>query len=342
MSWPTLMTTFQNPATRTDIVAGWCLASIYVTSGDAGQGTGYSRQRETGIRAAYAQMAGVSSTWSTTTVTVAGKTLTRTTLTPARRITLYLLRLPDGNVDGSGTTTSGFTSLQQLYCGVIGSLSTVDTPNQTYTRSQLVQTLGRLMTTAGAGTIRTLDERGDFDDGDHSDHHTVARLAFEARAASEPTVPIMGYLGYPGARLPANVSGDDLSAKQNALLAYAPFDSRMCQTLAECDARAEGTWLPRQHLSSELYTPDEPPDASDAAGSAAVTASSQNAPEGETADKAVDGVIDGYPGVHTADRVAQGGGAASWLRLSWLEPLRLSHVVLYDRPNASDWVTGSR
>src|SRR3954463_4754618 len=71
---------FLNPAVVKDIKAGKCVSTVYVTSGDAGRGTTYSRTRENGVRAAYAKMAGVSNLWLTTTTTVNGKSVTRSTL----------------------------------------------------------------------------------------------------------------------------------------------------------------------------------------------------------------------------------------------------------------------
>ncbi|WP_166503365.1 DUF7402 domain-containing protein [Modestobacter italicus] len=331
---------FINPATLQNVQSTGCVSTVYVTSGDAGSGTGYSQRREEGVRAAYAKMANTANSWTKTTVTIAGKVVNKSTLAGKPSLALYFLRLPDGNIDGSGTGASGYTSLQDLYGGSIASLRTVDAPIQDYTRAQLISTLGSLITTSGAATVRTLDERGAYGDGDHSDHYTVARFAVAAKNAAAPSIPVVGYLGYPGSDLPANVSGADLTNKQNAFLAYAPYDSQMCQSLAACNARPEGTWLPRQHLSSELH-PTDPGQTGNAALTATATASSQNANDGQTAAKAIDGVVDGYPGVASREWATQAGKAGSWLQLNWLEPVQLGSVVLFDRPNTSDQVTAA-
>src|SRR4051794_29132410 len=94
---------FMNPAVPHDVATGVCVSSVYATSGDAGEGTTYSRSRENGIRASYAEMAGVANTWTTTTITVAGHGITQTTLNAMPTVRLLFLRLPDGNIDGSGT-----------------------------------------------------------------------------------------------------------------------------------------------------------------------------------------------------------------------------------------------
>ena len=81
------------------------------------------------------------------------------------------------------------------------------------------------------------------------------------------------------------------------------------------------------------------PSATNVAGSATVTASSENAADGQTAVKAVDGVVDGYPGDYSKEWATKAGKAGSWLQLTWPGPVTLGSVVLFDRPNTSDQVT---
>lgn len=76
------------------------------------------------------------------------------------------------------------------------------------------------------------------------------------------------------------------------------------------------------------------------ASQASVTASSENAADGQTAAKAVDGVADGYPGDYSREWAAVGERAGAWLRLQWAAPATVSRVVLFDRPNTSDFITG--
>ncbi len=77
------------------------------------------------------------------------------------------------------------------------------------------------------------------------------------------------------------------------------------------------------------------------ASQATVTASSQNANTGQTAAKTVDGSHDGYPGDPTREWATAGGRAGSWLNLAWSSAQTLDRVVLYDRPNSNDQVTGA-
>ncbi|PYH91015.1 hypothetical protein BO71DRAFT_486599 [Aspergillus ellipticus CBS 707.79] len=78
------------------------------------------------------------------------------------------------------------------------------------------------------------------------------------------------------------------------------------------------------------------------AGSAAVTASSEAASNGQAAQKAVDGAITGYPGDAAAEWVTAGGKQGSWLTLTWDAPQTVSEVFLYDRFNSNDQITGGR
>jgi LmbE family N-acetylglucosaminyl deacetylase len=83
------------------------------------------------------------------------------------------------------------------------------------------------------------------------------------------------------------------------------------------------------------------PAGSNIAPQATVTASSQNTATGQLATKAVDGVIDGYPGDYTKEWATVGGGANSWLNLQWNNAFTVSKVILYDRPNLDDQITGA-
>ena len=56
--------------------------------------------------------------------------------------------------------------------------------------------------------------------------------------------------------------------------------------------------------------------------------------------KAVDGVVDGWPGDYTREWATNGERVGAWIKLSWSVPYVVDRVVLYDRPNSSDRVTG--
>ncbi len=74
---------------------------------------------------------------------------------------------------------------------------------------------------------------------------------------------------------------------------------------------------------------------------AEVTASSETPSTGQLAIKAVDGVIDGYPGDYTKEWATNGQGAGAWLRLEWTQCYEVDRVRLYDRPNLGDRILGA-
>lgn len=330
---------FINPTVAHDIAAGRCVTTVYVTAGDAGLDATYWGGRESGVEASYAQMAGVANDWVTGTVDVGGHAVTTKTLSAAPRISLLFMRLPDGNMSGTGFPASGSRSLAQLYGGSIDSLATVDGTGS-YTLTELIASFVALMNAYQPDSINTLDYAGSYDDGDHSDHHAVGYLVNEAQAQYGRAHSLTGYLGYGVGALPANVSGTDLSEKTDSFLAYAAHDPNTCSSTAACAGRPEGTWLAKHYPVASSTTPPTNPSPVNEALTATATASSENPNDGQTAAKAVDGTVDGYPGDHTKEWATAGGGGGSWLELGWSTPVSLSRVVLFDRPNSSDQVLG--
>jgi hypothetical protein len=73
---------------------------------------------------------------------------------------------------------------------------------------------------------------------------------------------------------------------------------------------------------------------------ASVTASSQDTSTGQTALKAVDGSILGYPVDYTHEWATVGKKAGAWINLAWSSPQTLTSITLYDRPNTDDQITG--
>ena len=73
------------------------------------------------------------------------------------------------------------------------------------------------------------------------------------------------------------------------------------------------------------------------AGEATALASSQNTRATQTADKAIDGCINGYPGDPSCEwATAYLQTVGNWLELRWDTPRIVDRIVLYDRPNTSD------
>jgi len=78
----------------------------------------------------------------------------------------------------------------------------------------------------------------------------------------------------------------------------------------------------------------------DVAPNATASASSENGGTGQLASKAIDGVVDGYPGDFTKEWATNHGKAGNWLNLQWSSSQTANVIVLYDRPNLNDQITG--
>jgi LmbE family N-acetylglucosaminyl deacetylase len=84
--------------------------------------------------------------------------------------------------------------------------------------------------------------------------------------------------------------------------------------------------------------PGSTPGGTNVAPLATVTASSENARTGQFAIKAVDEIVDGYPGDYTREWATTGEGAGAWIQLTWSSARNISRIVLHDRPNSNDQI----
>ena len=331
---------FQSPWLLSAIRDGLCVRTVYLTAGDANDSEDYWSAREDGVKAAYAHLAGVSDSWTTADAGIAGHPIPVATLDGATQLSLAFMRLPDGYRDGRGGSNYGYESLQKLYSGAISTITAVN-DSSSYTLPALQGTLLALMNAYQPDQIVTLDFAGAYGDGDHSDHHSVAYLVHAAQQQYTPAHTITGYQGYPSSQRPSNVTEPDLTAKTDAFLVYAQHDSKTCTTVLECADNSIGKWLSRSYTVPPIAAvPAAGPDPANVAASATVTASSQNTTSGQTAAKAVDGVIAGHPIDATREWATLGGKAGSYLNLAFPAAVTLNRVVLFDRPNASDQITG--
>lgn len=251
---------FTSPDLLHDIQAGHCVRTVFLTAGDSGNGKLYWLDRQLGSEAAYDSMVGRPHTWAQRTVQLGEKEYV-TIATPQGdpKISLVFFNLPDGDIHGQGFEASHFQSLAKLKTGAISSIRTVDSQS-TYTAPQLTAAITQLMALYHPAEIRTQADVPSDTYPDHSDHVTTGQFTELAAVAYNQTqfggaitIPVVRYIGYPIHGYPGNVSGNDLSQKEAAFLAYARYDGGVCHTLAEC-ARTPtyGAYISRQYTEDSV------------------------------------------------------------------------------------------
>jgi hypothetical protein len=110
---------FLSPPLLQFIERGDSITTLYLTAGDDGLAAAYWQGREQGMTASYASMlGGTAVTWADSSVTpVPGAAALPSTTASRGAIELVFVRLPDGNVDGSGFPSTGNVSLKMLLAG---------------------------------------------------------------------------------------------------------------------------------------------------------------------------------------------------------------------------------
>lgn len=242
---------FMNPDVQTDIAAGRCVRTVYITAGDAGGNTDYWQGRENGAKAAYASMFGAANNWTDKTELLNDRLVSVSYLNNVPQVALTFLHLPDGNLHGEGFATTSAESLQKLVSGELPELHTVD-GRSTYTKDELVNTLLAVMQADQPSYIRTQNPTGAAD-GDHADHAAVGQLTTLASAMYVIPHKLATYMGYPDTHLDVNLTSDQIMAKKSVFLSYAQHDEAVCQTDVECAQNVTyGNFLPREYKLSEV------------------------------------------------------------------------------------------
>jgi len=251
---------FINPDLMHDIQAGYCVRSVYLTAGDAGQGQSYWLSREQGSEAAYDTMLGISlnTLWVQRIIELSNhEFLAIANPEGYTKISLIFMHLPDGNLLGQGFKSMEYQSLAKLYSGEISQINSVDGQSY-YTSAQLTAALSALMNTYTATEINTQSDFISTQYPDHSDHMTVSLFVKQAykqyetqHYANQVIIPIKFYAGYPIHGMLNNVTGADLQEKEATFLAYSKYDAGGCQTLQQCFNKSTyGAYLTRQYQES--------------------------------------------------------------------------------------------
>jgi LmbE family N-acetylglucosaminyl deacetylase len=238
---------FQSPSLLQNIQSGFNVLTVHVTAGDNGSRKNYWRAREAGIRAAYAQMAGVENSWTESTLSVESHQVVFDTLTAQPNIAVVFMRLPDGGYpEGTGTARYGFQSLRKLWEESEATIMAVDR-STSYALPDLVNTLGVMMNLFQPQLIATHDYANSFGDGDHTDHYVVAYLSHSAHESYSSPHNFVGYEGYPTDSKEANVNGPLLATKQAVFQTYGSFDRTIESGAASFADSSYAVWLRREY-----------------------------------------------------------------------------------------------
>ena len=256
------------------------------------------------MRAAYAEIAGVADEWSEATVGFAGHSVLIATLEGAPEVSVAFMRLPDGGYpSGTGYSLYGNESLRQLWhsahpcegCPEKSTIAAVD-ESATYDYEELLETLVAEIESFGPSVIVTQDYTVGFGSADHPDHTAGAYFSALASEAYEALHQVVSLEGYEDLYRAQNVFGGLLESKQQAFYAYGEHDSATCASAEACEGTEIESWLERQYVTDYVTLGSE----AEIGAEAAATASSETPEFGQTAAKAIDGQIDGYPGDPTA------------------------------------------
>ncbi|MCJ1706424.1 PIG-L family deacetylase [Microbacterium sp. VKM Ac-2923] len=246
---------FANPHLAGVIASGATLRTVFVTAGDAGRGLDYAQQREAGIRGAYDVMRGSTSAWETRELTLlSGARVTRFVPVDDPRLSITVLRLPDGNLSAKGFPGTGDAGLTQLINGSVPALRPID-GGPPIDPNRLAATVAELIHAGRPDHVTTnIPHESAFARGDHPDHACVGSLVRAvAPAAGVGAEAVTYYVGYPSQHQPVNVEGEDLDAKVAVYQTYAAQDPVVtCDSASACLAQPGfGQWLRRSYAKTE-------------------------------------------------------------------------------------------
>ncbi|MEU8139982.1 PIG-L family deacetylase [Streptodolium elevatio] len=267
---------FLNPDIQQAIRSGEQLIGVCVTCGEtdgrnnrAGDDgatvpvdfPGYSAARQTGLRAAYAEMAvgDRKSPWTREALPMPGGPIAElATLTAAPHVRLVFLNLWQ---DGTRSGTAGAGRPRELWEGKTAAIPTMAfragpaTRPYTYSRETLIEGLAALIERFKPTVIRTLDpdpdhlkhddrnpatrQHADFEDfADHQDHTAVALFSWAAvqtvNGRGGGGAAVESYRGYVNERWPYNLDGTAFREKVRLLDVYGWADGADCGAPEGC------------------------------------------------------------------------------------------------------------
>lgn len=254
---------FMNPDLSSNIQAGGCMQVLYLTASERKSGLEYMYSREQGVRAAYAYMAGLVNEWQQTRLMVGSASIAQFTLRARPGIQLSHLRLQDPWL---GPGWGSLTPLSRAESVPGQTVQTLDSPQQTLNREQLVQTLAALIRLYRPTSVRYLDDTNPVpytqlcwrcSGHGHPDHIASARLVREAMLAAPGNYAQIGYVDYPIQEQARNLTLNEIHSKTEIFRRYAWHDQHACKGPAVCQEPAgpAAAWVQRSYYTSRADYP---------------------------------------------------------------------------------------
>ena len=216
---------FVDPDVSRAIVAGSCVAVLYITAGDDGRDAEYWTRREYGVQAAYAQMIGAADDWVSSYARYARRHIAAVRAASAP-VWLAFLRFPDG-IDGHGSEAHRGQSLAALWRDPTLRIATLDDEGA-LTRAALLDFLEAMMRDVAPTEVLTLDRTGAYG-ADHSDHRNTARFVLRAseRVERDEPVQLTMYRGYNITDEPENLDAKASADKRSFFSSYVVYDDAL-------------------------------------------------------------------------------------------------------------------
>ena len=235
---------------------------IHTTAGDAGHGAGnnayYLAREEGSLRALrFLVNKNTASNEESPTIREENKTINGHKIVVYRYLntSMYLLRLPDGNGDGSGFPLHQNKSLACFYAQQCANLVAIDASTTYPNITDLKQTITAIIKKEKQKNdleIHIPDTDITNNPGDHSDHQTSAKIVqAAARLVGQHT--LYRYINYATAQRPPNLNEDDfmLNAATWGVTASGLGDFKHYTTWDNI----HNAWVGKQYFRKEVITP---------------------------------------------------------------------------------------
>ena len=235
---------------------------IHTTAGDAGHGAGnnayYLAREEGSLRALrFLVNKNTASNEESPTIREENKTINGHKIVVYRYLntSMYLLRLPDGNGDGSGFPLHQNKSLACFYAQQCANLVAIDGSTTYPNITDLKQTITAIIKKEKQKNdleIHIPDTNITNNPGDHSDHQTSAKIVqAAARLVGQHT--LYRYINYATAQRPPNLNEDDfmLNAATWGVTASGLGDFKHYTTWDNI----HNAWVGKQYFRKEVITP---------------------------------------------------------------------------------------